>query len=350
MVEKGHQVTVVASRNDADNTEFFSDYAISLEIVAMDRTGINPFSDLSYCRRLKKVIGKIMPDRVLAYQPKAIVWTAVAARSLKISNVSLLFAGLGYLFSADLSRKDRMIQWISRRLYRFAFREVDTTFFQNPDDQETFRRLRLLSPKTKTVVVNGSGVSLEEFPYTDPPTSPMRFVMATRLLADKGVREFADVAGELVEKYGDRVCFEIAGGLDTNPMAVSQSEIDLWIAHGWVTYRGQISDMVTFLRESSVFVLPSYYMEGTPRSILEALSSGRAIITTDNRGCRETVDEGVNGFLVEQRDRDSLKIAIERCVNDPELVVEMGRRSRRIAEQKYDVNVVCAQMFEAMRL
>ncbi len=350
LVEQGHEVTVIASHDDADNRQFFLEQAISLEIVQMDRTSLNPLSDLSYCRRLKKVIGKIQPDRILAYQSKVAVWSAVAARSIDDCHVSIMFPGLGYLFSPNPAMKQRIVQWISRRLYRYAFRSIDTAIFQNPDDVETFRSFGLLTSATKVVTVNGSGVCLDEFPYTSPSTSPMRFVMATRMLADKGIREFADVAGALVATHGDSVQFEIAGGLDTNPTAIQQTEIDRWTANGWLTHRGHLSDMVTFLKESSVFVLPSYYMEGTPRSILEAMSTGRAIITTDNRGCKETVEEGKNGFLIEQRDRASLKDAIERFINDPNLVKEMGRNSRKIAEQKYDVEVVCSQMIAAMRL
>ena len=178
----------------------------------------------------------------------------------------------------------------------------------------------------------------------------MKFVMATRLLADKGIREFADVAGDLRQRYGDRVCFEIAGGFDTNPTAIRKSEIEQWESQGWIRYRGQIADVPKFLHQSSVFVLPSYYMEGTPRSILEAMSIGRTIITTDNRGCRETVVDGTNGFIVQQRDRDSLREAMVRCIEDPARTVEMGRQSRRMAEEKYDVNLVCDQMLTAMRV
>ena len=168
-------------------------------------------------------------------------------------------------------------------------------------------------------------------------------------MANKGIREFVDAAEKLKAKIGDKVDFRIAGSLDANPNGIKQQEVDSWREQG-VTYCGQVSDMLTYLNESSVFVLPSYYMEGTPRSILEAMAVGRAIITTDNRGCRDTVDEGRNGYLVPKRDSQKLYERMQDLVESPSKVVEFGKGSREIVVEKYDVKLVCNEMLKAMNL
>jgi glycosyltransferase involved in cell wall biosynthesis len=174
--------------------------------------------------------------------------------------------------------------------------------------------------------------------------------MATRLLADKGIREFAEASGRLKARYGDQVDFQIAGAIDSNPTAIKKSEIDCWEEQGWIRYRGLISNMPDFLSACSVFVLPSWYMEGTPRSILEAMSTGRAIITTDNRGCKETVDHEVNGLIVPQQDAIALEHAMEKLIIEPELLVRMGQESRKLAESKYEIKIVCRQMMDALEI
>ena len=350
LVRTGHRVTLIVSDCDEQDLTFFSQHDIELRVVPMNRTGLNPVQDWRYCQELKRHLRELQPDRILSYQAKAAVWSAVAARAIPKCHVSILFPGLGYLFSPNPTLRQRIIQTISRKLYRYAFRSIDSAIFQNKDDIATLKFHNILSPQTNFFLVNGSGVSLDEFPYSQTPIEPVRFVMATRLLADKGIREFAIASKTLKERYGSDVDFQIAGSLDSNPTAIKKSEIDHWESSGWITYRGNISDMPKFLKECSVFVLPSWYMEGTPRSILEAMSTGRAIITTDNRGCKETVDHGENGLIVEQQNALALEQAMNRLIMDHELLLKMGKASRRIAKEKYEINMVCQQMYDAMGL
>lgn len=344
----GHDVIVIASVDDVDDKIFFDQESVSLKIVEMDRTSLNPFHDLGYMKRLRQAFLTLQPDRILAYQAKAAVWTAIAARALPNCKVAILFPGLGYLFSPNPTTKQRLVQFVSRQLYRYAFRTIDTAIFQNQDDIETLKSYNILADRTSIALVNGSGVCVDEFAFSVPPISPIRFVMATRLLADKGIREFAEAAGNLKDRHGDRVDFQIAGAVDSNPTAIKPEEINQWETAGWIRYRGLVSDMPEFLQQCSVFVLPSWYMEGTPRSILEAMATGRAIITTDNRGCKETVDHGVNGLIISQQNRLALEQAMEKLINNRDLVASMGRESRRIAEEKYEVRIVCQQMMDAL--
>jgi glycosyltransferase involved in cell wall biosynthesis len=196
------------------------------------------------------------------------------------------------------------------------------------------------------VVVNGSGVDLDKFVFISPLKVKPVFLLIARLIGDKGIREFVQAAQLIQRSYPD--CrFLLVGGLDSNPDAISQIELDDWIHNGMVEYLGRLDDVRPAIARASVYVLPSY-REGTPRSVLEAMAMGRAIITTDAPGCRETVIDGENGFLVPVKSVDALVDAMTRFIEDPDLAVRMGKRSREIAEEKYDVHKVNAVMLKEM--
>lgn len=174
------------------------------------------------------------------------------------------------------------------------------------------------------------------------------FLLIARLLGDKGIREYVQAA-KLVKQQYPEAQFDLVGGLDTNPTSISQAELDQWIAAGTINFLGRLSDVRPAIAACSVYVLPSY-REGTPRTVLEAMAMGRAVITTDAPGCRETVVNGDNGFLVPVKDADALAQAMLRFIEQPGLIAQMGQRSRSIAEEKYDVHKVNAQMLEGMGL
>jgi glycosyltransferase involved in cell wall biosynthesis len=225
-------------------------------------------------------------------------------------------------------------------------RSAKVVFFQNPDDQQVFRARGILSPNSSSVVVNGSGVDLDKFVFISPLKVKPVFLLIARLIGDKGIREFVQAAQLIQRSYPD--CrFLLVGGLDSNPDAISQIELDDWIHNGMVEYLGRLDDVRPAIARASVYVLPSY-REGTPRSVLEAMAMGRAIITTDAPGCRETVIDGENGFLVPVKSVDALVDAMTRFIEDPDLAVRMGKRSREIAEEKYDVHKVNAVMLKEM--
>ncbi len=204
-----------------------------------------------------------------------------------------------------------------------------------------------MPPWMPTVVLNGSGVHLDKFPVAPKPSSRASFLMIARLLEAKGVREFVAAASELRDLHSD-VSFRLAGWIDTSPDSISRSELEEWIDQGHIEFLGRLNDVRPAIANSTVYVLPSFYREGTPRTILEAMAMGRAIITTDAPGCRETVIDGENGFLVPVKSIDALVDAMQKFINDPELAVRMGKRSREIAEEKYDVHKVNAVMLREM--
>jgi glycosyltransferase involved in cell wall biosynthesis len=201
-------------------------------------------------------------------------------------------------------------------------------------------------------VVNGSGVDLDKFvvkPLPDYATEgAVRFLFIGRLLGDKGVREYAEAA-RLLQLTHQQVRCVLVGWIDSNPNAITQAELDGWVADGRIEFWGRLTDVRPAIAACSVFVLPSY-REGTPRTVLEAMAMGRAIVTTDAPGCRETVIHGENGFLVPVQDSVALAEAMRRFIDEPFLHQTMGTRSRQLAEEMYDVHKVNAVMLEGMDL
>src|SRR6185369_10911720 len=204
----------------------------------------------------------------------------------------------------------------------------------------------ILGNRTPSFVVNGSGIDVDSFAVAPLPPGPQRFLLIARLLGDKGVREYAQAARR-VRSLHPAVRFVLVGWIDENPDAIRQSELDVWVADGTVEYLGRLSDVRDAIAACTVYVLPSY-REGTPRTVLEAMAMGRAVITTDAPGCRETVIDGQNGFLVPVKSVVALAEAMLKFIDDPSLAPQMGAHSRQVAEEKYDVHKVNALMLNKM--
>jgi glycosyltransferase involved in cell wall biosynthesis len=233
-------------------------------------------------------------------------------------------------------------------MYRAALAGASSVFFQNNDNLQTLSRAGILPSDTPTKVVAGSGVDLSHFSPAQLPAQ-ISVLMIARLLGDKGAREYAAAAAEIRQSRPD-ILFKLVGWFDEgNPDSISRSEMDSWIRSGAIEYLGAAQDVRPALRNCSIYVLPSYH-EGMPRSVLEALATGRPVITTDVPGCRETVAHGVNGLLVPPRNPSALADALTVLVNDPSLCERMGVASLALAQKKFDVNIVTAQMIETMDL
>jgi glycosyltransferase involved in cell wall biosynthesis len=309
---------------------------------------LNPFADLRYLLQLARCLRNIKPDVVLAYTIKPVVYGLPAARLAGVQRRYALITGLGYAFTdAEKSFSRSLVNRVASGLYRFGLRFANGLFFQNPDDRQLFKDQGLFNANLPSWIVNGSGVDTESFPVAPLPTHPS-FLFVGRVLRDKGVIEYVEAARALKSTY-PQAAFHLVGPLDSNPSGINAETVSGWVKEGVVQYHGAVSDVKPYLAACSIFVLPSY-REGTPRSVLEAMSCGRAIITTDAPGCRETVQDGVNGFLVRPRDSADLATAMTRLADSSELREQMGRTSRELAEQKYDVHCVNAAMIEAMEL
>nr|WP_105432687.1 MULTISPECIES: glycosyltransferase family 4 protein [Neorhizobium] len=341
MVRAGHRVVAFAPDHDARVERKLAEIGVEFIRIPMARTSLNPFEDLATFWALRRHFRQMGPDLVLAYTMKPIIYAGIAARTLAIKERSFLVTGLGHVFSEPTTAfvKSAMIRRLCIGLYRIAFRGAQFVFAYNEADAADLRRYRMLGDNTRLTMISGSGVDLQHFASSKPPTGGLVFLMIARLLRDKGVSEFAEAA-RLVRRQYPEAKFQLLGHFDSNPTAISRVEIDRWVGEGLIDYLGSTDDVRPYLAACTVFVLPSYYREGIPRSILEAMATGRPIITTSLPGCRETVEPGENGFLVEPRDHVSLAQAMATLAGQPDLGERMGRRSRELAEAKFDVHTI----------
>ena len=324
-----------------------------LHEIPMQRTGTNPLADLKLLKNIYLQIRHIQPDYVLSYTIKPVIYGMLASWLAKVPHRFALITALGYAFQNVESGKRSLFQKMVHSLYAQALKHSDKVFFQNPDDLKLFQERHLLDANKPTVVVNGSGVNVQDFDIMPLPRNTQgqvkaSFLLIARLLGDKGVREYAESARIIKEQYRE-ADFHLVGWIDDNPSAISQTELDTWIADGRLKFWGKLSDVRPAIAESSVYVLPSY-REGTPRTVLEAMAMGRAVITTDAPGCRETVSNGVNGYLVGVKSVGDLVQAMQYFIEDPKLIESMGQRSREIALNKYDVHQVNQHMLTEMQL
>ncbi|MEE2602365.1 MAG: glycosyltransferase family 4 protein [Pseudomonadota bacterium] len=320
---------------------------VQVHDIPLQRTGMNPLKDLSALSALRKLMRQIRADYVLGYTIKPVIYGSLAAWMAGVTNRFALITGLGYAFTGEATGLRKLLRMLIQQLYRFSLSRNRLVFFQNPDDEALFREFSLLKPAIPSRVVNGSGVDVAEYTVAALPEKPS-FLLIARLLGDKGVREYAQAAAQVKQRYPG-VTFRLVGWIDDNPDAISQAELDAWIAGGTIEFLGKLSDVRPAISDSSVYVLPSY-REGTPRTVLEAMAMGRAVITTDAPGCRETVVHGDNGYLVPVQDVSALAAAMIKLVESPARVTAMGARSRQMAEDKYDVHKVNAVMLGEMGL
>lgn len=341
LITQGHEVYAFAM----DYTAYQKEQVRLLGAIPVDyqlsRAGLNPLADTKTMFQLKKLIQEIKPDIVFSYFSKPVIYGTLAAVLAKVPRRVAMLEGLGFVFTdqpAGQSFKTKLIRRIQVMLYRVAFRFADRVIFLNPDDPvDLIERYKI---KTRNVsVLCGIGLNLADYPYSSAPTQPVRFIFIGRLLAEKGVNEYISAAQLVKQQYPDAE-FVMLGGLDeANPGGLTREELDSLIAQGAVIHPGHVDNVSEWLASSSVFVLPSY-REGVPRSTQEAMAIGRAVITTDVPGCRETVVEGVNGFFVPPWSPEQLAEKMIRFIEQPELIEQMGKESYRIAQEKFDATEV----------
>ncbi|MFT0138662.1 glycosyltransferase family 4 protein [Alcanivoracaceae bacterium MT1] len=346
-LDSGAEVHVAAPglKESSDIAEELGEKGVIVHDLMMQRTGLNPVSDFITFVLLASIIFRVRPAVFLGYTVKPVIYGSLAAGLAGVHRRFALITGLGYAFTGESRGKRGLLRKFVQGLYRFSLAQTHKVFFQNPDDEALFRKLNLLPRAVPSCVVNGSGVDTSEYQLAPLPEQP-RFLLIGRLLGDKGVREYAQAAAVVKAKYPS-ARFQMVGWIDDNPDAISQKELDDWIESGTLEFLGKLADVRPAIAECGVYVLPSY-REGTPRTVLEAMAMGRAIITTDAPGCRETVIEGENGYLVPVQDSEALANAMLRCIEHPDDVAAMGAVSRQIAENKYDVHKVNQVMLKEM--
>jgi glycosyltransferase involved in cell wall biosynthesis len=306
--------------------------------ISIDRSSANIFDTLRTFWQIVAVFRKFKPDVVHLVTIKPVLLGGIAARLTGIHGVVAAVPGLGYVF-LDRGWASRIRRKIVAVIYRMALNHRNMkVIFQNPDDRDSLMRLTGLQAN-KVEMIRGSGVDLGEFSYTPLPQGTPIVLLAARLLADKGVREFAEAA-RLLRKNGREVRFCLVGTPDpANPSSLTDAELASWEAEGIVERWGQRNDMANVLRAAHIVVLPSY-REGLPKVLLEAAAVGRAVVTTDVPGCRDAIEPEVTGVLVPAKDAEALAFAIEKLLLNPQQCVNMGLAGRELAEREFDIKQV----------
>lgn len=350
LVESGIKVYALAPDFDDSTRSAVRDLGAEPIDIQLDRTGLRPFRDLSDSIQLARLLRRLKPDLTFAYFIKPVIFGTFAARFAGVRQRYALVAGLGYAFTPDSDQesfKRRALRIVASVLYFLAFRLCRRVFLQNSDDCELLCDRGLL-PRAKAVLISGSGVDLRRFSPVTPVSRPITFILVARLLREKGIVEYVDAARRIKSERPD-VRFFLVGDFDLNPGGLQRDKIERWVVDGLVEWPGQVADVRQWLAQSSVFVLPSY-REGKPRSTQEAMAMGLPVITTDAPGCRDTVVDGVNGFQVGVRDARALATAMQRFVDHPEILEPMGRESRRMAEEMFDVDRINSVLMQEMGL
>jgi glycosyltransferase involved in cell wall biosynthesis len=337
MKAAGHRVVAFGVERDAATEAQLAAMGVEFRTWRCRRAGLNPALDLIALADLARQLRAVRADVVLGYTMKPVVYGSIAAKLAGVGRSYSMITGLGYAFIGS-GRKARLTGAVLGRLLQLAFRTNERVLVYNRDIEEAFRARGLFRDDAQVARVGGTGVDLSGFPPAPLPEGPPTFLLIARLLADKGVREYAAAAKALKARHpGAR--FVLVGPYDPNPTALQPVEVEGWVREGWIEHPGATRDVRPYLRACAVYVLPSY-AEGVPRTVQEAMSTGRAIVTTDAPGCRDTVEEGVNGFLVPPRDADALAAAMERFLVDPSLAERMGRASRALCEERFDVHAI----------
>jgi glycosyltransferase involved in cell wall biosynthesis len=343
-VQSGHEVLVCSPGGHDDVERQLNTIGIMHHCIDMDRTGINPVRELFTLADLVRTFYREKPDLILNYTVKPVIYASIAGCLSGIKKIYSVIPGLGYVFSGKQTH-NKVIRFFVVNLYRFALRRNNAVFFLNRDNIDLFSQLNLVN-QDNTIQLNGEGVDISFYRPDGSQLKQTTFLLIARLLWDKGIGEFVDAAVILKKRYPNTI-FQVLGPLDSNPSAIPKAQVLAWQAAGIIDYLGETRDVRPYIANSSVFVLPSYG-EGLPRTILEAMAMGRPIITTDAPGCRETVTDGDNGFLVPVKNVSTLVSAMEKLILQPDLIKKMGKRSREIAEEKYDVYKVNAVIMKAM--
>ena len=327
---RGHQIVAVAP--DTGYEKDLLDIGAQYRYLPISRNGMNPFEDIALYFKMKKLFIDEKADVILTYLIKPVVYGSLAAKAVGVKHIFSMITGLGYIFS-DNSIKAKILRFITVFLYKKALRVCENVFFQNSDDINDFVNMKIIEHK-KCVLVNGSGVNMDNYkPYSLPNKNC--FLMICRLIRDKGVMEYLQAANIVKGQYPDAV-FNLLGPMDTNPNGLKEHELASYLNEN-VHYLGESEDVRPFIQQCRFFVLPSYYREGIPRTLLEAMAMRRPIITTLAPGCKETVEDEKNGFLIPVKNVDAIVEKMVWMIEHPSECEKMAEESFVLCKEKFDV-------------
>jgi len=345
-IANNHQVIAMAS--GASKTEVDSVERLGVKYIdySVQRNGQNPVPDLKTLLSFIRVFKEEKPDVILAYTIKPVIWGGIAAKISPNTRFYGLVTGLGFAFQKS-GLKRKLLSTIVTSLYRFALSKSTKVIFQNPDNLQVFLDKKITT-QDKAARVNGSGVNLSRYVKAVPLAKKFTFLTIARLLGEKGLREYS-AAAKVVKEQHPNVIFQMLGPEDPSPDGIPISEVNKWHNASYIEYAGETKDVRPYLAHCHVFVLASYH-EGMPRTVLEAMATGRPILTTNVPGCRETVVDGENGFLVEKQSVDQLVEKMLWFIEHRNQWQLMADKSRDMAVESFDVHAVNEQLLRIMEL
>ena len=352
LIQKNHIVYAFTSEYTNSELEKIKLLGAMPVTYEQKRGGLNPLVDVISTYLLTNKIKAIAPDLVFSYFSKPVIFGTLAARWAKVPKVIGMLEGLGYTFTKQpkgLIKRTQLIKQIQIALYRISLPRLDTLIFLNPDDPNDL--LEEYSIKVRKVeVLGGIGLNLDDYSYSNNyPKNPV-FIFIARLLAEKGIHDYI-AAAKIVKNIYPQARFVVLGAIDKVALgALTEVELRQVIKASIIEYPGHVNNVSDWITKSSVFVLPSYYREGVPRSTQEAMAIGRPIITTDVPGCRETVIDGVNGFLVEKWNPKALAEKMIYFIEHPEQIKKMGDESYKLAQEKFDADKVNKRLINMLGL
>lgn len=334
----GWDVSLVAK--DTGYRERIEKMGVKFINLPVNPTGMNLREDFKTLRFLYSII-KNNSDAIIHFVGlKNMLWGGLASRVAKTKGIVYAVSGLGTLFGEN---RNKFVSNTVQRLLRISLSKKNAAIiFQNRDDERLFLESGITNHQ-KVYYIKGSGVNLQEF-HTASFSSekPLKIIFTARMLREKGVEDLIKAAELLRHDYEGEIEFLLCGGLSSNPSALTQEDMQELTDGSYIKWLGHRDDVSELLRQSSIMCYPSFYREGVPKSLIEALASGLPIVTTDSVGCRDTVKEGENGFLVPTHNPSAIAAALKTLIENPELRRKMGEESRRIAERDYDVENVAS--------
>lgn len=334
--QAGWDVTIVT----ADTGKLKDIEAIGLKVInlPMSRSGMNIIEELKTLNFLRRLYKRERPDVVHHVGMKTILWGTLAAKFSKVTGVVNAISGLGSFFAEE---NKSVLNTLMPIVLKFSHAHNNLLcIFQNNDDWGLYEKHRIIKHEQGRFI-KGSGVNLEDFCYTpEPKEGKVKVILTARMIVEKGIFLLTEAAERLREKYGEKAEFLLVGGLDDHPGAITKEQLDAVCDGKYIQWLGYRTDVRDLLKQCHIVAFPSYYMEGLPKSLIEANAIGRPIITSNSVGCKETVIDGENGFLIQPKDVDALTEKLDLLLGDAELRHKMGKAARAYAEKYFDIEVV----------
>lgn len=353
LVAKGYEVYAFTTDYIPSELEKISALGATPVPYVFSRGGLNPLNEFKNTIILYQKIKKINPYLVVSYFAKPAIFGTLAAKMAKVPRIFAMLEGLGYTFTEQpegLSTKTKFIKQSQIALFKLSLPLADGVIFLNPDDPKDLLVKNNIEVK-EVHLLGGIGINLEDYPFSAKQLNDnITFIFVGRLLKEKGINEYVNAAKIVKNKY-PKTKFVVLGAPDnSNFGSLRQTDIENLVQTNLIVYPGRVDNVARWVEDSDVFVLPSYYREGIPKSTQEAMAIGRAVITTDVPGCRETVIDGVNGFIVPKWDSQALAEKMIYFIEHPEKVTQMGEESYKIAQERFDSHKVNKRMLEILGL